>query len=63
VVTAACGSSGGTAGTGHNNNPSDSCAQEFLTRNVVPEPATVILLGTGLLATLALTGVMRRPEA
>lgn len=61
VVTDACVYSSGTAGRGHS--AMDSCSQEFLVRTVVPEPATVILLGTGLLATLALTGVFRRPEA
>lgn len=61
VVTDACVTSSGTAGRGHT--ATDSCSQEFLVRTVVPEPATVILLGTGLLATLALTGVIRRPEA
>lgn len=59
VVTDACVATGGTAGQGFN--AADSCSQEFLTRNVVPEPATLILLGTGLLATLAMTGVLRRP--
>lgn len=61
VVTDACVANGGTAGQGIS--ASDACSQEFLTRTVVPEPATVILLGTGLLATLAMTGVFRRPEA
>ena len=61
VVTDACVASGGTAGRGHS--AVDACSQEFLVRTVVPEPATVILLGTGLLATLALTGVFRRPDA
>lgn len=58
VVTDACVAASGTNGQGFG--ASDSCSQEFLTRNVTPEPATMILLGTGLLATLAMTGVFRR---
>jgi hypothetical protein len=61
VVTDNCVSTSHTNGGGFQ--ASDSCSQEFLTRNVTPEPATLILLGTGLLATLMLTGVMRRPNA
>jgi hypothetical protein len=38
-------------------------SQEYLTHQVVPEPATLILLGTGLLVTLAAAGVLRRPTA
>jgi hypothetical protein len=38
-------------------------AQEYLTHQVVPEPATLLLLGTGLLVTLAAAGVLRRPSA
>lgn len=60
VVTDACVASGGTAGAGHDNVPADQCAQEFLTHNVVPEPATVILLSTGVLVLLGVGGVFRR---
>lgn len=38
-------------------------SQEYLTQQtVVPEPATLLLLGTGLFATMAVAGVMRRVE-
>jgi hypothetical protein len=41
---------------------SSGCVQEFVAETV-PEPATLILLGTGLLVTLAAAGVLRRPAA
>lgn len=61
IVTDACVANGHTNGAGFS--AADNCSQEFLTRNVTPEPATLILLGTGLLVTLAMTGVIKRPEA
>jgi hypothetical protein len=49
VVTAACVTSSGTNGDG--SAAADGCGQEFMTRSpmVTPEPATIVLLATGLL--------------
>jgi hypothetical protein len=55
VVTKTC-----AAGAG--NQTPDGCSQEFITQ-VTPEPATLLLLGTGLLVTLAAAGALRRPTA
>ncbi len=63
VVTDQCVSTIGHNGAGFGSSAADNCSQEFLTRNVTPEPATLILLGTGLAATLMLTGVLRRQIA
>ena len=61
VVTDVCVDNVHHNGAGFTSSAADNCSQEFLTRNVTPEPATMILLGTGLLATLMLTGVLKRP--
>ena len=41
----------------------DGFAQEFLVRNAVPEPATPLVFGPGLMATLIAVGGFRRPDA
>jgi len=56
VVTPTC------AKGGAGNTTPDGCGQEFITQ-VTPEPATLLLLGTGLLVTLVAAGVLRRPNA
>lgn len=63
IVTDQCVGSVGHYGAGFGSSAADNCSQEFLTRNVAPEPATLILMGTGLLATLAMTGILRRQSA
>ena len=63
IVTDQCVTTIGHNGAGFGSSSADNCSQEFLTRNVTPEPATLILLGTGLAATLLLTGVLRRQSA
>lgn len=61
VVTDKCVTTTGNNGRGFN--AADNCSQEFLVQNVVPEPATMILLATGLVATLLMGGYLRRTEA
>ncbi len=63
IVTDQCVTTIGHNGAGFGPSAADNCSQEFLTRNVTPEPATLLLLGTGLAATLMLTGVLRRQSA
>ena len=61
IVTDKCVTTAYHNGSGEGK--SDSCSQEFMTRTVAtPEPATMLLLGTGLLATLAMSGMIRRPQ-
>lgn len=55
VVTKTCAAGAGNA-------TADGCSQEFITQ-VTPEPATLLLLGTGLLVTLVAAGALRRPNA
>ena len=59
VVTAACVYNNGQAGDGHAYTANPQCGQEFLVREttVTPEPGTILLMATGLLA-LAGTGVL-----
>jgi hypothetical protein len=63
IVTDQCVGTVGHLGAGFGSGAADACSQEFLTRNVTPEPATLMLLGTGLLATLAMAGMVRRQSA
>ena len=60
VVTDQCVTQVGHNGAG--TGASDNCSQEFLTHNVVPEPASMILMGTGLLA-FVVVGVTRKQTA
>jgi hypothetical protein len=65
VVTAACVYESGQAGAGHAYTANPQCGQEFLVRdmtNTVPEPGTILLMATGLLA-LAGTGALFRGGA
>jgi hypothetical protein len=58
VVTAACVYNSGQAGDGHSYVANPQCGQEFLVRAdttpTVPEPETIILLATGLIALAAM---------
>ena len=44
-------------------NPGIGNSQEYITRVVTPEPATMLLLGTGLVVMMLGAGMLRRPTA
>jgi hypothetical protein len=58
VITSACVYNSGQAGRGHSYTANPQCGQEFMVRTettpTVPEPETLVLLATGLLALAAM---------